>query len=83
MYDYGGLKTKLEWKVAVQWAGEAKQEMEESKQFMWVRVTTLYRPSKHKLTTLPNQPSASAFSSDFVPLTPEYLNGHTRQTVAP
>ena len=53
MYDYGGLKTKLEWKVAVQWAGEAKQEMEESKQFMWVRVTTtltLYRPSKHKLT---------------------------------
>ena len=36
MYDYGGLKTKLEWKVAVQWAGEAKQEMEESKQSMWV-----------------------------------------------
>ena len=58
------MKTKLEWKlpVAVQWGGEAKQGMEE-----W---TTLYRPSKVDIS-LPNQPSGSAFSSDFVLLTPE------------
>ena len=63
MYDYSDLKTKLKWKVAAQWAGEAKQEMEKSKQLIWVRVRvrgnqgTLHRPGKHTVhVSLPMGP---------------------------